>query len=144
MPWATWFDEHPDTVVLGGEPRGLFGVVRERFTPDYVIGVTLGDHARAYPYPSASAEGVVNDRLGPFPVVVLVDSQTKAVHVYLRDLGEGDPLDFSQQDDGRLVDLQTGSTWNAARGIAVDGPLKGEVLKQVPYITSYDWAWEDF
>ena len=109
-------------MVLGGEPRGLFGVVRERFTPDYVIGVTLGDHARAYPYPSASAEGVVNDRLGPFPVVVLVDSQTKAVHVYLRDLGDGDPLDFSQQDDGRLVDLQTGSTWNAARGIAVDGP----------------------
>ena len=42
------------------------------------------------------------------------------------------------------MDLQTGSTWDFDRGIAVDGPLRGEVLQRVPYITSFDWAWEDF
>ena len=34
--------------------------------------------------------------------------------------------------------------WDVARGIAVEGPLTGTVLQQVPYMTSFDWAWEDF
>ena len=87
-------------------------------------------------------EGAINDRLGPFPILVLADAGTQSVHTYLR-LGKDEELEFELRD-GRLVDRQTGSVWDVARGIAVEGPLTGTVLQQVPYMTSFDWAWEDF
>ena len=43
-----------------------------------------------------------------------------------------------------MVDVQTGSKWDLVKGIAIDGPLRGEVLQRVAYITAYDWDWEDF
>ena len=111
MPWSTWLEEHPDTRVLLVDGRGSFGA-RESFSPNYVIGITLGDF------------------------------ETKAVHTYLR-RGANEDLEFELRD-GLLVDRQTGSSWDVAQGIAVDGPLRGTVLQQVPYMTAFDWAWEDF
>ena len=141
VPWATWLADHPDTLLLEvGRPG--FGGYKERFTENYVIGIALGEYAKAYHFPAASREAVVNDQIGPFPVVVLADAETKAVHVYLRRAGDRE-LDFTLRD-GLLVDQQTGSTWEVARGIALDGPLRGELLQQVPYMTAYDWAWKDF
>ena len=134
VPWATWLKEHPETEVLKTS-GGLFGTRRERFTEGYVIGVTLGGHATA-------RERVINGHVGPFPVVVFADEETKAVHVYLRKASEQE-LEFDLTKDG-LVDRQTGSRWDPGRGLAVEGPLEGQSLQQVPYITSFDWAWEDF
>ena len=140
VPWSAWLEEHPDTRVLAVD--GEFFGVRESFSPNYVIGIALGEFAKSYPFRTASQQVVINDRLGPFPVLVLADAETKAVHTYLRRGGDGE-LEFDLRD-GQLTNRQTGSIWDVARGIAVDGPLRGTVLQQVPYITSYDWAWEDF
>ena len=140
FPWAAWLAEHPETLVL--KPRGGRFPAGKHFSDEYVIGITLGENAKAYPFRPASQEGVINDRLGTFPVVVLADAQTKAVHAYLRRAGE-EEMEFGLED-GRLFDLGTGSTWDVARGIAVDGPLRGTVLQRVPYVTAFDWAWQDF
>ena len=140
VPWFTWLDDHPDTLVMEVEGRGSGS--RESFSAGYVIGITLGEHARAYPFKPASKAGVINDWVGPFPLLVSVDPDTKAVYVYLRSVGD-QQLEFTRRD-GRLIDVQTGSVWEPARGLAVEGPLRAEVLQQVPYITSFDWAWEDF
>lgn len=43
-----------------------------------------------------------------------------------------------------VVDTDTGSLWDTATGVATAGPLKGAALQQIPYVTSFDWAWEDF
>ena len=51
---------------------------------------------------------------------------------------------FEIADDGRVLDSDTGSEWDVVRGVSTAGPLKGTVLQQVPYVTSYDWAWQDF
>ena len=141
MPWSTWLAEHPDTQVLLVDGGGYFGA-GERFSPNFVIGITLGDHAKSYPFGPASRVGAINDWVGPFPVLVLADEDTKSVHTYLRG-GRNEELEFEFRD-GRLVDRQTGTAWDVARGIAVDGPLSGTVLQQVPYMTAFDWAWEDF
>ena len=141
MPWSTWLEDHPQTLVLEVGGRG-FGVRQEQFRENYVIGITLGEHAKAYPFRTASQARVLNDRLGPFPVVVVADPETKAVHAYLRRV-EDEDLEFSLSD-GNLIDSATGSSWDVATGFAVDGPLKGQLLKQIPYITAFDWAWEDF
>jgi hypothetical protein len=142
VPWAVWVEEHPDTLVLSSEGYGPFGPPRTPFQPGFVIGIALGEDAKAYPFQPASEEGILNDWIGPFPVVVLADAETKAVHAFLRRAGDRE-LEFELREDA-LVDRQTGSTWDLGRGIAVDGPLRGEVLQKVPYITAYDWAWEDF
>ena len=141
MPWSTWLAEHPDTQVLLADGGGFLGA-RESFNPNYVIGITLGDYAKSYPFGPASRQGVINDWLGPFPVLVLANADTKAVHTYLRRVGD-EELEFELRE-GLLADRQTGSNWDIARGIAVDGPLRGTVLQQVPYMTAFDWAWEDF
>lgn len=142
MPWDAWRTDHPDTLVLDAGGRSLFGKPRKKFSSDFVIGIALGEAAKGYPFRLASQEGIINDRIGPFPVVVLANPETKAIHAFLRIVGQ-DELDFALRGD-TLVDQQTGSTWDLDRGIAVEGPLRGEVLQRVPYITSFDWAWEDF
>ena len=142
VSWKSWLSEHPDTLVLTGADRGIIVGANKRFSDRYVIGITLGDHAKSYPFEAASREGIVNDRIGPFPVVVLADPDTKSVHVYFSTVGD-EELEFDLRD-GRLTDRQTGSTWDVSKGLAVEGPHRGELLKQVPYISAFDWAWEDF
>ena len=141
VPWATWLVDHPETLVLKVK-GGLFGAPREGFREGYVIGVTLGEHSKAYPFPAAAERAIINDYVGPFPVVVLADEGTKGVHVYLRVVG-GTELQFDLME-GQLVDRETGTRWDLVRGLAVEGPLEGQSLQQVPYITSFDWAWDDF
>ncbi len=141
LPWDAWLAEHPDTTVLATE-SGPFGPRRQRFDSDFVIGIALGEDAKAYPFGLTSDEGAVNDWVGEFPVVIVADSETKSIQAFVRRTGDRE-LDFTLREDA-LIDIQTGSRWDIARGIAVEGPLRGEVLQRVPYITAYDWAWEDF
>ena len=141
VPWDAWLTDHPDTMVLDTE-SSRFGPERKQFSSDFVIGIALGEYAKAYPFRQASEEGAVNDQVGPYAVVVVANGETKSVHTFLRQAGNQE-LEFRLEGNA-LVDVQTGSTWDLARGISVDGPLRGEVLQRVPYITSFDWAWEDF
>ena len=140
-PWDAWLADHPDTLVLQSQGGG-FAPRRQGFTSEFVIGIALGEYAKAYPFSRASGEGAVNDRIGPYAVVVVADAETKAIYSFLRRAADQE-LEFTLSDDV-LVDVQTGSKWDLAKGIAIEGPLRGEVLQRVPYITAYDWAWEDF
>ncbi len=141
IPWGTWINDHPETLLLDESGRGRFRL-REESSDNYVIGISIGDHARGYPFPLASRAGVINDTLGPFPILVLANIKTKAVQAYIRTVGDQD-LEFILEED-ILTDRQTGSTWDPIRGIAVDGPLRGQVLQKAPYMSSFDWAWYDF
>ena len=91
---------------------------------------------------------VINDKVGEHPVAVFVNSEPRDIKVYLRRVADGDgdvsELSFELDDEQRVVDTETGSVWDLARGVTVQGPLKGAVLQQIPYVSSYDWAWSDF
>jgi hypothetical protein len=78
--------------------RARYG--RETFRPEYVIGVALGESATAFPYKLAAQAGIINDDVGPYPVVVYVNPEAHSVHVYLRQVDER-VLIFVQQ--GGLV-----------------------------------------
>ncbi len=150
VPWRTWLDEHPDTTVLNNDldlRQGSASPIRD----DFVIGVALAESATAYPYLLASDLRVINDRVGEHPVAVFVDPETRDIKVFLRatasvSVGAGDvsEVTFERNDAGEIVDHQTGSLWDVSRGVAIQGPLKGAALQQIPYVTSYDWAWDDF
>ena len=40
-------------------------------------------------------------------------------------------------DGGRFIDVETGTSWDAVRRIALEGALKGEVLDLLPGFTSF-------
>lgn len=141
VPWGTWKAQHPGTLVMTNDVARL-PFARERFRSDYLIGITLGEHAKAYPYDVAARERVVNDAVGPHPVVVIADPETRAVFVYLRTRDDR-TLTF-RPHDGDIVDVETGTVWDPVNGLAVDGPHRGEALKPVPYIPVFDGSWQGF
>ena len=139
-PWSTWLAEHPDTRVLVHD----VAYPARTSTDMFVIGVTLGGSAAAYPYEVAANERVINDRIGDEAVVVFVDPDTRAIGVFSRVVQDQDDLRFLVDAGGQVTDQQTGSVWDTASGTAVEGPLAGVLLQPLPYVSSFDWAWEDF
>lgn len=137
--WSAWKDEHPQTRAMVNDVDRL-GARRQEFSEDFVIGLLLDGHAKAYAYTDVAATGIVNDEFGGFPVLLWAADAN--FHAYLRQVGT-QVLAFDLRD-GALVDRQTGSTWDVTRGLATAGPLAGESLQPVPGSTSYDWAWFDF
>ena len=139
VPWGNWKEAHPNTLALKVDQSPY---ARETFRSQYVIGVTLGESATAFPYDLAAKAEIINDAVGPYPVVVHVDPEKRSVHVYLRQIEE-QVLTFIQQG-GAVHDQETGSTWRMDRGLAIDGLLQGQALRSVPYIPAFPSAWRDF
>lgn len=140
--WEDWKAEHPDTLVLDagvryGNDSSGFG-----FSENFVVGVALGQDARSYRFRILKNEPVVNDAVGPFPIVLHTDSATRDVRAYVRK-ARGQVLTF-RPEGAKMRDGETGSLWDPVRGLAIDGPLTGEGLQQVPTNSSFDWAWRDF
>lgn len=142
VPWGTWKVQHPNTLLMTNSLGGFRFGRRARFQPDYVIGIQFGGFAKAYPYPVAAREQVINDGIGGRPVLVYVDPETHAVSTFFRLAGE-QTLSFALKE-GQLVDQETGSVWDAVRGLAISGPLRGTVLRSAPYVPAYHSAWRDF
>ncbi len=137
--WSNWSEDHPETLVMVNDV-GRLSNSRQGFQPGFVLGLILEDQAKAYYYEDVEAVGVINDTLGETPIMVWAENND--IKAYIRQLGD-QTLTFELQN-GVLVDLETGSTWEISRGLAVEGPLTGEGLQPIPSLSSFDWAFEDF
>lgn len=143
VPWGTWKAEHPHTLAMTNDKGGLFSR-REKPRDGWVIGIALDRHSKAYYYSALAEQRVVNDFIGPYPVVLYTNPETRNVRAYLRRVDER-VLTFGPDESGeRLVDAETGSVWDVTRGLAREGEFQGQVLLQLPYLSSFDWAWLDF
>ena len=116
------------------------GAFRDRFSTDFLIGVELGDDAKAYPFVEVLTFGLIEDTLGTLPIMVWGEGEE--YRVYLRKHGET-TLNFSWSD-GKLVDRETGTTWNPRRGIGIEGELQGQALQQVPSFSIWEQYWFAF
>jgi hypothetical protein len=137
--WSNWSEDHPETLVMVNDV-GRLSNSRQGFQPGFVLGLILEDQAKAYYYEDVEAVGVINDTLGETPIMVWAENND--IKAYIRQLGD-QTLTFELQN-GVLVDLETGSTWEISSGLAVEGPLTGEGLQPIPSLSSFDWAFEDF
>jgi hypothetical protein len=137
--WGSWLEVHPDTLVMTND---LFrvGAFRQRFDPDFVIGLLLDGEAKAYYFRDVLNAGVVNDTMGDVPIVVWAEEGR--FHAYVRQIDQ-QVLTFST-DGNFLFDAESGSQWDVARGLAIDGSLQGQALIGVPSSSAFDWAWLDF
>ena len=114
---------------------------RQGFQPDFVIGLVLGEDAKAYYYDDAIDMGAINDVLGETPVVVWASGEI--YNAYIRQV-DGQTLTFRADEGDLLIDIETGTVWDVVRGLAISGPLEGSSLRAVPSLSSFDWAWDDF
>jgi hypothetical protein len=143
VPWSAWKADHPDTLAMLTGKDGFFNP-KEQPYDTWVTGITLGESSKAYYYTALTREGVVNDFIGPYPVALYADAQTRRVQAYLRQVGDR-VVTLTLDDSGEyLVDTKTGAAWDVVRGLARGDPTQGEPLLLVPYISSFDWAWLDF
>ena len=150
--WALWTDNHPDTLILdkqGGYrgdsyhyyyrdgQKGVLGESNEdnRLAPkELVVGVRLDGDTKAYPLEALRSQPTVNDSVGGNEVLVFLEINTETALVYDRRV-DAMALTFRLLPGGGarplLMDDETGSTWMALTGLAVDGPLKGAALNRV-------------
>jgi hypothetical protein len=136
--WASWKKAHPNTLAMTSDISRVGS--RERFDPDFVIGLLLAEKAKAYYYRDVAAEMILNDMLGAIPIFLWAADEL--YYAYVRQID--DQMLTFQIEDGILTDLETGSTWDIDLGLATKGPLAGESLQPVPSSSAYDWAWSDF
>ncbi len=165
--WAEWKAEHPETRVLSAQKletyvdevidpyagyytsgsAGVIGWVNPNDVlgpKDLVVGVLAGNETRAYPFRVVQEHWVINDDLGPVPLLLAFDPGLKAVMVYQRRV-DGQVLSFTGSGrDGLLGDEQSGSTWEIRTGEAVDGPFAGARLPRLSAPLVFWFAWSDF
>ncbi len=134
------------------------GETDDRFWPmERVVGVSIGDADKAYPFSLLSERGAINDRLGGTELVVLWGSPDTADAVSSSRIADGRAIGTAIAFDRRVgqqiltfrpagesfVDEETGSTWNVL-GRAEAGPLAGEQLEIVPHRNDFWFAWSAF
>ena len=137
-----FFDEEPD----------------DRFPAlERVVGVSIDDVEKAYPFSVISGPGVVNDVVAGTDVVVfwggdtadaldggsIATSQAIGTAVAYSPVVDGQALTFVPTADSVYEDEQTGSSWNIL-GVATDGPLAGQVLEPVIHRNEFWFAWAAF
>jgi hypothetical protein len=140
-----------------GRPLGSNGFLDTRVpVKTRIVGVAVAQAARAWRYDRLAALGVLNDRVGASPVVVIFRPATASIGDEgslsgARAVGSAGVFDprvagrvlHLRKTGQTLTDGETSSTWNLA-GVATAGPLTGTHLRIVRHIDTYWFAWTAF
>ena len=110
-----------------------------------VVGVKIGEAARAYPFPLLRQQSPIADRLGGEPILLVVGDDGKSIRVF-KGTVEGRALTFARRvgvQPLRLFDAETGSEWDFT-GTAVGGSLTGRRLEKVRALKEYWFDWKTY
>jgi len=160
--WGEWRWRHPTTTVLDLEPLAFYypfdyqpgaadearsGVSfpvwkkdsrLERNEEVYVL--RLDERAKAFVVEAALSAGVVNDAVGPSPVVLVADSRSGSIRAYER--GE---RSFQWDEEDRLVD-DRGRVWSLTEEALISTHEDDEVerLERLPGHVAFWFGWYGF
>jgi len=141
--WKTWRDKHPETTVLNlSRTARQFDRDIYRDPSQFIIGMTEGETARAWPFDQLLRRPVVNDAVNQTPVLVVFLRESHTAMVFNRRI-EDHVLTFSLSES-KLTDEQTGSQWDPVSGTAVAGPLQGTTLTPEFGMVAFRRTWRDF
>ncbi len=113
---------------------------------ELVIGLAVGDKAKAYPISLLSSNHIIRDSVGGQEVVVLWYAPTKTAAIYATRMeNETTPERLKLRHDAQIptapfMDHETFSHWTI-EGRAVEGPLKGKTLVWLPGVQCKWFAW---
>ena len=116
--------------------KSLVDISSNKVTSDkLVVGVTLNGQSKAYPIEIIGYHHQVQDTIGGEPVMVTYCTVCRTGRVY-------SPFVNGRKESFRLVgmdhfnamfeDNTTKSWWRQVNGEAITGPLKGQLLKEIP------------
>lgn len=137
-------DYYQDSSKIGLAPQKH----RDRRIPpkDQVVGIKLGEEAKAFPFRYLGDFSIINDQLSETKIVVIYSKERKTAVVFDRTVN-GQSLSFENGDkSGELYmrDKETGTLWLALTGEAVEGRLKGKSLRQIPSMMAFWFGWVDY
>jgi hypothetical protein len=156
MSLGNWLAKHPDSLVLQYDP-----VFQKQYdirtallnyeislpgwhmqaSPPLVVGVEIGDVARAYDWNQLVKRRLLQDEVEGTSLLAVADEEGSSAFVYDRSV-DGTALEFTLDGDG-LKDSGTGSSWDLF-GRCVKGKLKGRHLTQLQSYKQYVRAWVTF
>jgi len=163
--WSEWERDHPGTEVMGEEdrfrshyftkdsarrgldffPSGFLPTIENRsdLLPLSALcyGIKTPSAAKAYPFDVLMnvENGILNDRVGNVPVVIVFDRRTRSAAGHGRSL-DGDPVEFERTADGLLRDKRTGSVFDRD-GYGISGTLEGRRLPTVFGVQAEWYGW---
>ena len=136
-----------EDILSGGPPKdGIPAILQPEFVrpteagflkeSDDVIGVRIGNEARAYPIKILNWHEVVNDTVNGVPIVVTFWPLTQTGVVYSRNVND-EKLTFGvsgrlYKSNVLLYDHQTESLWSQLKRQAISGPRAGSILQILP------------
>ncbi|MGB7861437.1 MAG: DUF3179 domain-containing protein [Acidimicrobiia bacterium] len=178
--WEDFKTEHPEGVALANDqgfgsvygqnpyefyssretPYGFFtGEIDDRFPAlERVVGVTINETEKSYPFSLISKARVVNDIVDGQPVAIFwgaadtADALDRGTIAEAAGIGtavafdpivNGQTLTFEATGDTGFTDAETGTTWTIL-GTATSGELAGEELELVPHRNEFWFAWQAF
>ena len=130
--WSTWKAAHPDSLALDVDVGGPGGFDLQ----DMAIVIDFGTEAAAYPVPLLQARTLVNDVVAGVPVAIVTDpAEPDSWVVFSRVLD--DQTVTLAVENGKIVDVETGTVWDPVIGRGISGPLAGQQLDVLPAFTSF-------
>lgn len=169
--WGQWKRLHPDSQVLSkrsrlggtegrhdvyqgytGDPNslGIFGTRNPDSTlpgKEHVFGLTHNRIRVAYPFRYLSRSPLAHDNAADEPILVVFIAPEATAVAFTRRLGD-QVLRFDRlhQAEGQWImeDTETRSLWQALKGEAIAGPLKGSRLTPIPGHQVFWFAWKGF
>jgi Protein of unknown function (DUF3179) len=142
--WQTWRRMHADgTVVVLPHKEQQFNRAYYGDLTGFVLGIAREGKAKHWSLDTLKENLVVNEDWDGRPVVVLFDQATVTARLFSRDL-DGQVLAF-RAEKNRVLDEQTGTTWELSSGKGVAGSLAGRSLRPIAGATvSRSDAWLRF
>lgn len=170
--WAEWRAEHPDTTVLSRDtgvyppqfyvpeddpaaiyyayftdPEVMFPVwLRDpQLAPkSVVIGVAIGNAAKAYPVAALQSARVVNDTVGGTDIVIAASGVSRAARVYQRH-----GLNFTAAPDAGIHAPATlldnaGAIWNVTETALVKADDPSATRPRIPTRTAFWFGWYQY
>ena len=158
--WGEWRWRHPTTTVLDLEPLAFYypfdyqpGAADEARTGvsfpvwktsdrlernEEVYVLRIEGSAKAFVVEAALSAGVVNDAVGPMPVVLVADSRSGSIRAYER----GDSR-FRWSEEDRLLD-DRGVGWNLTEDALISLEDDSQQLKRLPGHVAFWFGWYGF
>lgn len=178
--WADFASTYPDGEALspdqgfgrvyGGNPYAFYssrpapydffqGEIDDRYPAlERVVGVTIDETSKAYPFSVIGQTRVANDEVNGQPLVVFWGAADTAdaldSDVISQSVGIGTAVAYSSVVNGQILtfeavgdtefrDLETQTTWSIL-GKATSGELAGSELEILPHRNEFWFAWQAF
>jgi len=131
--WEKTVEDDPaaiDTSVTGIQPREL------------MLGIAIGAANKAFPSKAVLAAGLIQDHVGPHPVLLIVGPDNLSIRAF-RTPAHTTFLRQKITATALMTDAETSSTWNFS-GCAISGPLTGQCLQPLDVVKDYWFDWRNY